>query len=136
MLDAIGTTITHFKNLYKTINEDDLPQKTLFVITTDGYENASNEYTYSKIHKLITSTKQNDNFEYIFLAANIDSHAEARKMGISKDQAVSYACDSEGIELNFHALGCAIKEVRHRKSLDKEWHKEIDKDVEHRIKNK
>lgn len=134
LLDAIGQTINHVKHVQESMEESQRPSKTLFVITTDGMENSSREYTYQKIKKLIDLVKEKDKYEFIFLGANIDSEEEAAKLGIDKDQAVNFKNDSAGIEINYCALDMAIKSVRVGKKLTKAWRKTIDEDIEKRGK--
>lgn len=134
LLDAIGQTINHVKHVQESMKESQRPSKTLFVITTDGMENSSREYTYQKIKKLIDLVKEKDKYEFIFLGANIDSEEEAAKLGIDKDQAVNFKNDSAGIEINYCALDMAIKSVRVGKKLTKAWRKTIDEDIEKRGK--
>lgn len=134
LLDAIGQTINHVKHNQENTKEEERPAKTLFVITTDGMENSSKEYTYQKVKKLIDQVKEKEKFEFIFLGANIDSEEEAAKLGIDKDQAVNFRNDSAGIEINYYALDMAIKSVRVGKKLTKAWRNTIDEDVKKRGK--
>lgn len=134
LLDAIGQTINHIKNVQENLKDEDRPSKTLFVITTDGMENSSREYTYIKVKKLIDQVKEKEKYEFIFLGANIDSEEEAAKLGIDKDQAVNFKNDSAGIEINYCALDMAIKSVRVGKKLTKAWRNSIDEDVKKRGK--
>lgn len=134
LLDAIGFAITHIKHIQDNLKDEEKPEKTLFVITTDGMENSSHEFTYSKIKKLISDSKEIDKYEFIFLGANIDSEEEAAKLGIDKDQAVDFKCDSQGMATNFIAIGSAITGIRNSKCLSKKWRDIIDEDVKKRGK--
>ena len=134
LLDAIGQTLTHIIHVQENLNEDEQPGKTLFIITTDGMENSSKEYSYKKIKELINMVKEKYNYEFIFLGANIESEEEASKLGIDCDNAVTYKNDSEGIKLNYCALHEAITNVRLGDKLNKTWRKNIDKDVKRRGK--
>ncbi len=132
LLDAMGITISKTMSAYKNIAEEKRPEKVMIIITTDGFENASREYDYSKVKSLITQTKRDFNFEYIFLGANIDSEKEAEKFGIDKERAVNFHSDSEGQKLAYGVMNEAISDVRNRKSLGGNWRKSIDKDYQSR----
>ena len=134
LLDAIGQTLTRIIHVQENLNEDEQPGKTLFIITTDGKENSSKEYSYKNIKELINMVKEKYNYEFIFLGANIESEEEASKLGIDCDNAVTYKNDSEGIKLNYCALHEAITNVRLGDKLNKTWRKNIDKDVKRRGK--
>lgn len=112
LLDAIGQTLTRIIHVQENLKDDEQPEKTLFIITTDGMENSSKEYSYKKIKELINMVKEKYNYEFIFLGANIESEEEASKLGIDCDNAVTYKNDSEGIKLNYCALHEAITNVR------------------------
>jgi len=111
LLDAVGSTIRHIGNVHKYAREEDVPEKTIFIITTDGLENASREYSYERVRKMIEHEKEKYNWEFLFLGANIDAAAEAGRFGIHASRAVNYESDSEGTRLNYHVLndvvGCA-----------------------------
>lgn len=132
LLDAMGNSINHIKKVYASLEEHERPEKTLFIITTDGQENSSREFTYQKLKKLIESSKESNGFEFIFLGANIDAVEEASRFGIDADNAVDYKCDATGIQTNFMALDEAIKCTRVSKKLSKTWRKSIDNDLKNR----
>lgn len=134
LLDAVGNAINYINKKHSETKEDEIPEKTLFIITTDGQENSSREFTYTKIKNLIENMKEKNKWEFIFLGANIDTVTEARKFGIDEDNAVSYNCDEIGIKLNYDSLGEAISKVRKDKCLSKSWRMRIDKDVNVRKK--
>ena len=127
LLDAIGGAIHHIGNVHKYAREEDRPEKTIFVITTDGLENASRNYTYEKVKQMVERQKEKYGWEFLFLGANIDAAREAGRMGIAPDRAVNYNCDSEGIARNYEGVNCAVTSIRSG-SLDKNWRKEIDQD--------
>jgi uncharacterized protein YegL len=110
LLDAIGSSIKHIKNVHK--NEDNPPSKTLFIITTDGYENASSKYSYSKIKKMVTNAKEKRNWEFMFLGANIDAISVADSFGISANRAATYVADKVGTSINFRAMSKAVSAAR------------------------
>lgn len=135
MLDAIGDAIHHIGNVHKYSREEDRPDKTLFIITTDGMENASRRYTAEKVKNMIERQKKNYGWEFLFLGANIDAVATAGMYGIEKDMAVNYNSDKKGTELNYQVLNDAISHVRHRSApLSKEWKRRIEDDYEKRGK--
>lgn len=134
LLDAIGGAIHHIGNVHKYAREEDRPEKTLFIITTDGMENSSRRYSYEKVKYQIERQKEKYNWEFLFLGANIDAIAEAGKFGIDASRAVNYNCDEEGTQLNYHVLSETITNVRMcapqmmHKALDSGWKDEIEAD--------
>ena len=131
LLDAIGFTISHILETRRKFKDEYVPSKTMVVITTDGYENSSSEYSYANIKKLIEKQKELG-WEFIFLGANIDVAKEAGKFGIDKDMAVKFNNDSEGVAINYKALACAIKDVKETGKVNKKWRKSIDEDYNKR----
>ena len=134
LLDAIGGAIHHIGNVHKYARAEDVPEHTLFVITTDGMENASRQYDSEKVKKMIERQKEKYGWEFLFLGANIDAVETARHFGISEDRAVNYHSDSEGTQLNYEVLSEAICAVRCSAHLDANWKKRIDEDYESRKK--
>ena len=128
LLDAIGKTIQKIANVQKHTSPENRADKVLFVITTDGMENASREYTYDKIRALVERQKQEYGWEFLFLGANIDAISTARRFGIGADRAVNYHADSAGTRLNYDAVGKAVSAVRAGRPLSAEWRKDIDAD--------
>ncbi len=116
LLDAIGGAIHHIANVHKYAREEDRPEKTLFIITTDGMENSSNIYTYNKVKKMVEKEKKKHGWEFLFLGANIDAIAVAGKFGIGADRAIDYECDSEGTQLNYKVLSKTVSAMRRAKS--------------------
>ena len=125
LLDAVGEAIRHIRNVHKYAREEDRPAKTVFVITTDGMENASREYDLKKVSGMIRE-QQEKGWEFLFLGANIDAVAAARDLGIREDMAVEYEADSEGTELNFEAVSGAIGSLRRSETLDASWKADIE----------
>ena len=117
LLDAVGGAIHHIGNVHKYAREEDRPEKTLFVITTDGQENASTQYTYDKVKKLVERQKERFGWEFLFLGANIDAAKEAGRFGIQEDRTANYVCDAQGTEVNYRALNKAISRVRSCESV-------------------
>ena len=134
LLDAIGGAIHHIGNVHKYARNEDVPEHTLFVITTDGMENASRRYDSEKVKKMIERQKEKYGWEFLFLGANIDAVETARHFGVSEDRAVNYHSDSEGTLLNYEVLSEAICSVRCSAPLDANWKKRIDEDYESRKK--
>lgn len=128
LLDAIGKTIHKIANAQRHIQKEQRPDKVMFVITTDGMENASREYTYEKIKEMVEWHKEKYGWEFIFLGANIDAIATAARFGISADRAANYHADSEGTRLNFEAVNDAVSEIRACLPLREDWKKKIDQD--------
>jgi len=111
LLDAVGGAIHHIGNVHKYIREEDRPEKTLFVITTDGMENASRRYTYDRVKSMIRE-KQEAGWEFLFLGANIDAAREAARFGIREEFAADYLADSQGTGVVFDTVSDAIRQVR------------------------
>ena len=114
LLDAIGGAIHHIANIHKYAREEDRPEKTLFIIITDGMENASKVYDYDQVKKMVENKKTNYGWEFLFLGANIDAISVAGKFGINR--AVNYESDSEGTRLNYRVLSDTVSAVRKSKS--------------------
>ena len=132
LLDAVGGAVHHIGNVHKYARKEDVPERTLFIITTDGYENASKHYDYDKVRRMIQRQKEKYGWEFLFLGANIDAAAEAKRFGIGADRAVNYKCDEAGTALNYEVISDAVCEIRACKPLRADWKKRIDADVENR----
>lgn len=112
LLDAIGGAIKHISHIHKEVGEEDRPEKTMFIITTDGMENASRKYSYGKVKKLVEKQKKKHNWEFLFLGANIDAIDVAGKFGIGANRAMNYHCDAVGTAVNFSAVNSVISHFR------------------------
>ena len=132
LLDAIGGAIHHIGNIYKHAREEDVPEHTLFVITTDGMENASRRYDSETVKKMIGRQKAKYGWEFLFLGANIDAVETASRFGIGADRAVNYHSDHQGTQLNYEVLSEAVSTVRCSAALGTEWKKRIDEDYKTR----
>ena len=133
LLDAVGGAIRHIANVHKYAREEDRPEKTLFVITTDGMENASREYSYDGLKKLIERQKEKYGWEFIFLGANIDAAREAARFGISEDHAANYHADRKGTGVIYESVSEAICQVRQCSApLQANWKAYIDEDYKKR----
>ena len=134
LLDAIGKTIAKEKAIQDTLGQNEKADKVLFVIITDGLENASKEYNSSTVKKLIETQKEKYGWEFLFLGANIDAIETANTIGISAERAVNYKSDSIGTKKNYDTLNKAVEEVRSGKDLDKNWKADIEADYNERNK--
>ena len=132
LLETLGSTIHHIGMIHKYAKPEDRPEKTLFVIITDGLENASRRYSYERVRSMIEKEKNKYGWEFIFLGANIDAAAEAKRFGIDEDRSVRYNCDSAGTALNYEVISDAVCAVRACRPLSDTWKKRIDEDYARR----
>lgn len=133
LLDAVGGAIHHIENRQMRETDEERPEKTILVITTDGLENASKEYTFERVKKMVERKKEMDGWEFLFLGANIDAVETAGRFGIFADRAATYNSDHEGTALNYDVLSDAVRDMRVCKtSISAEWKKRIDEDFEKR----
>ena len=132
LLDAVGSSIKKIINVQRHTHDSEKAGKVLFLITTDGYENASREYTYEKIKSMIKFQKEKYGWEFIFLGANIDAIKEAERFGIGRDRAAQFHNDSTGVELNYRTVSKATIQFRGRQSIPDDWKKDIDDDFKER----
>ena len=132
LLDAIGGAIHHICNIHKYARQEDVPEHTMFVIITDGMENASRFYRSERVKQMIERQKERYGWEFLFLGANIDTVETAGRFGIGADRAVNYHSDRRGTRLNYEVLSEAISAVRCSASLDADWKRRIDEDYEKR----
>jgi len=138
LLDAVGGAIHHIGNVHKYAHKEDVPEKTLFIITTDGMENASKRYDYPMVKEMIQRQKSKYGWEFLFLGANIDAAREAARFGIGADKAVTYCSDSQGTRLNYEVIGDAVASYRAApsccKTVSAGWKNRIDEDMRKRGK--
>ena len=132
LLVAVGDAIHHIGNVHKYAREEDRPEKTLFVITTDGMENASRRYTYDKVKAMIERQREKYGWEFLFLGANIDAAREAARFGIRADCAADYHADSIGTEAVYESVCEAVCQVRRSAPLKASWKQKIDADFKGR----
>ena len=132
LLDAVGGAIHHIGNIHKYARPEDVPEHTLFIITTDGMENASRRYSAHQVRRMIQRQKKKYGWEFLFLGANIDAVETAGHLGIDADRAVNYHCDSEGTRLNYQVLAQAVSTVRCSAPLDEHWKDAIEADFRKR----
>ncbi|MGM9521635.1 MAG: hypothetical protein ACI3VB_04070 [Oscillospiraceae bacterium] len=133
LLDAVGMTLTKTINAQENTAEEERAEHVLFVITTDGYENASREYTYDKVRQMIEQQKRKG-WEFIFLGANIDAISTAARFGIAPDRAANYNADGEGTRLNFETVSSVASDLRAARPVAATWKAAIDKDFKRRRK--
>ncbi len=133
LLDAIGGAIHHIGNVHKYARKEDVPSKTLFIITTDGYENASKKYTYQKVKQMIERQKEKYGWEFLFLGANIDAVATAKQFGINEDRAVQFHSDKQGTQVNYHAMNKAVSNFRKNRKINDDWKADIEADYHSRF---
>lgn len=137
LLDAVGGAIHHIGNVHNYAREEDRPEKTIFVITTDGLENASREYSYDRVKKMVEQQKEKYGWEFLFLGANIDAIETAGRFGISADRAANYNSDREGTALNYEVLAETVCKMRVAAApIDAGWKKRIDEDYKRRGKKR
>jgi len=129
LLDAIGGAIHHIGNIHKYARSEDIPEHTMFVIITDGMENASRRYTAERVRKMIEQKKTESGWEFLFLGANIDAVETARHFGIAAERAVSYRSDQEGTRLNYKVVSDAVCGMRQNAAIPKDWQAPIEQDM-------
>ncbi|MBR5520042.1 MAG: VWA domain-containing protein [Clostridia bacterium] len=132
LLDAIGGAIHHIENIHKYARAEDVPEHTLFVITTDGQENASHRYTSDQVKAMIERQKAKYGWEFLFIGANIDAVETAARYGIDRDKAVNYNADGEGTQVLYKSVAKAVCSVRANAPLTDAWSSEIRDDYRRR----
>ncbi|HPF19404.1 MAG: hypothetical protein QM215_00885 [Bacillota bacterium] len=133
LLDAVGRTVSKIGNAQKHTAEEERAEKVVFVITTDGMENASREYSYDKVRSMIERQKERYGWEFLFLGANIDAAETAARIGIHKDRAVNYHADARGTILNYQVVSRAVCHLRENDGpLDADWKGRIEEDYKTR----
>lgn len=132
LLDAIGRAIDKIAKVHRYLPRSERPEKTVFVITTDGMENSSSDYSYSSIKRRIAHQKAHYDWEFIFLGANMDAIQTARRFGIEADRAARYHSDQEGTRLNYRVIDETVRELRVNKSIRKDWKNRIEDDFKDR----
>ena len=135
LIDAIGGAIHHIGNIHKYARNEDVPEHTMFIITTDGMENASRKYSSDRVKAMIERQKEKYGWEFLFIGANIDAVDTAAQYGISKDRAVNYVPDTTGTHILYESVSAVVGNVRANKCVDKQWGDELNKDYIRRVKN-
>lgn len=132
LIDAIGQAIHHIGNVHKYAREEDKPEHTIFIITTDGMENASCLYSSEEVKKMIEKEKKVYGWEFLFLGANIDAVETAGRFGIGSDRAVRYHNDPRGIRLNYETVSRTVGRMRACAPIEENWKEEIEEDFRSR----
>ena len=132
LMDVIGGAIHHIGNIHKYIRPEDVPANTMFVIMTDGMENASRRYSSEQVKQMIERQKKRYGWEFLFIGANIDAVETAARYGIDADRAVNYHADKEGTRVVYQSVANAVCSLRENKELRADWSEEIDKDYQNR----
>ena len=132
LLDALGGAIHHIGNVHKYAREEDVPEHTVFVITTDGMENASHRYTKAEVKRMVERQKERYGWEFLFLGANIDAISAAEGIGIRRDRAVKYVQDTAGMELNYRVVSDTLCDLRMSRPVGANWKAEIEADEKKR----
>ena len=132
LYDAVGQAIHHIENIHKYARKEDVPENTIFVITTDGLENASHIYNNQRIRALIEKKKEKDGWQFLFIAANIDAEETAASFGIERENAVNYCADDAGTQILYKSVGRAISNLRTNATVGSSWREDIDIDYNKR----
>ena len=133
LIDAIGMTVHHIEEVHRYIRKEDVPAHTMFVITTDGMENASKEYSSDKVKKMIEKKKK-EGWEFLFIGANIDAVSTAQHFGIGADRAVNYHADKKGTAVLYNCVSNVVSSARSSAPIQGDWCAEIEEDYTGRSK--
>lgn len=136
LIDALGGAIHHIGNIHKYARNEDVPEHTVFVIITDGMENASRMYSSDRVKNAVKRQKEKHGWEFLFIGANIDAVETAANYGIGADRAVNYNSDSKGTSILYETVSCAVEQIRANAPLCSEWSAEIDEDYKSRKTNR
>lgn len=128
LIDAIGGAIHHIGNIHKYARAEDVPEHTMFIITTDGQENASHRYTSEQVKKMIERQKEKYGWEFLFIGANIDAVETAARYGIDSDRAVNYNADAKGTHILYESVARAVCSMRKNESIKADWSDDIHSD--------
>ena len=132
LIDALGGAIHHIGNVHKYARPEDVPAHTMFVITTDGMENASHKYSSERVKEMIQRQKEKCGWEFLFIGANIDAVETAARYGIERDRAVNYNADKEGTRVVYESVSNAVCKLRSCEPVSADWSAEIDADYKNR----
>lgn len=128
LIDAIGGAIHHIGNIHKYARPEDVPAHTMFIITTDGQENASHQYSSDEVKKMIERQKEKYGWEFLFIGANIDAVETAARFGINRNRAVNYNADSKGTQVLYETLSAPISAMRADAAISDDWCQNIEED--------
>ncbi len=132
LFDAVGGAIDHIGRLHKYAPKTLVPEKTIFVIITDGYENSSRRYSHARLRQMIDNQQAKYGWEFIYLGANIDAEAAAADIGIDAQNAVNYHCDGQGLQNVYGAVSACMSEVRRSGKIQSAWRQDVDRDFQSR----
>lgn len=132
LIDAIGGAIHHIGNIHKYARPEDVPAHTMFIITTDGQENASHKYSSDEVKKMIERQKEKYGWEFLFIGANIDAVETAARFGIDRDRAVNYHADSQGTQVLYDTISAPISAMRANENISEDWSRDIEEDYNRR----
>ena len=131
LIDAIGSTVNHIKDIHRYIRPEDVPEHVIFVVTTDGMENASRKFNADEVPKMVKA-QQKAGWEFIFLGANIDAVQTGERFGFAGKNSVNYMADSVGTNKLYNSVACAMKSMRQKGALAEDWAEEVAADYESR----
>lgn len=132
LIDAIGGAIKHIRNIHKYACPEDVPAHTMFIITTDGQENASHLFGSDEVKKMIEHQKEKYGWEFLFIGANIDAVETAARFGINRNRAVNYNADSKGTQVLYETLSAPISAMRADAAISDDWGQSIEEDYNNR----
>ena len=132
LVDAIGGALHHIGNIHKYARPEDVPAHTMFIITTDGQENASYKYSSDTVKKMIERQKEKYGWEFLFIGANIDAVETAASFGIARNRAVNYHADSEGTQVLYETISAPISAMRKNQAISDIWGAQIEEDFQKR----
>ena len=136
LIDALGGAIHHIGNIHKYARPEDVPAHTLFVITTDGMENASHRYTADEVRKMVEREKEQYGWEFLFIGANIDAVETASHYGIAANRAANYHADETGTGILYEAVSATVADVRACRPMADTWNKPLEDDYKTRKRNR
>ena len=129
LIDALGGAIKHIGNVHKYIREEDVPEHTVFVIITDGMENASHRFNSARVKSMVKKMEKEHGWEFLYLAANIDAVKTGAGIGIREDRAVNYKASANGTKNLYYAVGCALESVRCNKQIAQDCFEQLEEDA-------
>lgn len=132
LLDAVGQTIRHIVKIHRYARPEDVPARTVFIITTDGLENASRCFRLDEVKRMIEHEQEKYGWEFLFLGANIDAVGTAGDLGIRPDRSANFLADSQGLEMSFRSMNCALSMARKGTPLSSSWKDDVDEDYRDR----
>jgi uncharacterized protein YegL len=130
LLDAVGSAIHHISQIHHYARPEDVPEHTMFVITTDGMENASHRYDAARVKQMVEHEKEKYGWEFLFLGANIDAVGTASRFGIGADRAVNYRADAQGTQVIYDTVADTVCQMRASAPISADWSAKIKKDFQ------